>query len=403
MKKTLSLLLIICLLLASCQLSNEPLPNSPETSGQNSNETSFGKIKGIWISCYDHISTANKTENEYFAQVDEMFKKISETGFNTAFVHLRAFSDAFYKSDIFPYSSFIAEYEGAKLDFDPFEIILKAAKKHEISVHGWINPFRISNDSNPDNLSEKNPAKKIIDSGNQNEEICILSNGIYFNPSCTSNHKLITDGVREIISKYKIDGIHIDDYFYPSVDEAVDKKQYEQYVSDGGTLKLGEWRKANVNAFVAGLYSAVKSADPSLIFSISPAAKIEKNYAELYADCKLWLSQKGYADLIIPQIYFGFEHENYPFEVLLKQWGELQRCSETLLACGIAGYKCSSKDDFAGSGSEEWQTYTNILSRQIKEIENNRNYCGFVMYSYRDLNRTACAQEINNLKNAIKD
>ncbi|MBQ2847360.1 MAG: family 10 glycosylhydrolase [Clostridia bacterium] len=361
----------------------------------------LNELRGVWISCYDHISAAGKTKAEYRVLTDTMFKNIKDLGLNTAFVHLRAFSDAFYQSEIYPYSSYIAGKEGATLPFDPFAVMLESAKKYEISVHGWINPFRVSAKNDISLLSNKNPAKAIIDSGNTEGEICILSNGIYYNPSCTSNHQRIIDGVREIISKYDIDGIHIDDYFYPSISESVDKKQYSQYKAEGGTLTLSEWRKNSVNAFVSALYSAVKSADPSLVFSISPAAQLDKNLNEYYADCELWISKSGYADLIIPQIYFGFEHETLAFNSLLKKWSNLSRASGVKLACGIAAYKCSTKDKYAGTGATEWQNNTDILARQLKAIRNNKNYSGFVIFSYQDLTRSSCKAEIQNLKKAV--
>ncbi len=371
-------------------------PTKPAPSVQN-------ELRGIWISCFDHISAAGKTRAEYKAATDKMFSNIRDCGLNTAFVHLRAFSDAFYQSDIYPYSVYIAGKEGATLPFDPFAVMLESASQYGISVHGWINPFRVSTKKDPSLLSGKNPAKAILDSGNAEGEICILSNGIYYNPSCPSNHERIIDGVREIISKYDIDGIHIDDYFYPSTAAEVDKKQYAQYKAAGGTLSLSDWRRNCVNAFVSSLYSAIKSFDSSLVFSISPAAQLDKNLNELYADCELWLSKAGYADLIIPQIYFGFEHETQDFRFLLEKWSSISRASGVRLACGIAAYKCATNDKYAGSGASEWQNNTDILARQLKAIRNNKNYCGFVVFSYQDLTRNACKTEIRNLKKAVTE
>ena len=359
------------------------------------------EMRAIWISCYDYTSAAGKTRAEYKAVTDKMFKNIKDMGLNTAFVHLRAFSDAFYKSDIYPYSSYIAGKEGTSLSFDPFEVLLESARSFGISVHGWINPFRVSTQKDVSLISASNPAKKILDSGNTDGRICILSNGIYYNPAHTENHKMIIDGVREIINKYNIDGIHIDDYFYPSTSAEVDKIQYNKYRSEGGKASLSDWRISCVNAFVSALYSAVKSADPSLTVSISPAGSFEKNYNNYYADFKLWLSTPGYADMIIPQIYFGFEHETLDFNKLLTEWGKLKRHSGVQLVCGIAAYKCALKDSYAGSGSAEWQNNSDILARQLNCTRKNSNYCGFAMFSYQDLTRSACKTEIQNLKNVI--
>ena len=114
MKKLIPFILIIALLTSSCQQINYEVENK------------VSEIRGIWSSCYDHISAANKTEEEYKAETDEMFRIISDNGFNTAFIHLRAFSDSFYKSEIYPYSSYIAGSQGADLTFDPFEIMLES-------------------------------------------------------------------------------------------------------------------------------------------------------------------------------------------------------------------------------------------------------------------------------------
>ncbi len=398
MKKITALLLIICFLFASCQSENVEKNKNDSVHKENISE-----IRGIWISCYDHICADGKTREEYKCETDEMFRIIAEYSFNTAFVHLRAFSDAFYESEIYPYSAYIAGIEGASLSFDPFSVLLESAEKYGISVHGWINPFRISNQNDINVLSNINPAKEIIDSGNQNGEICILENGIYYNPSCTSNHKAIIDGVREIISKYDIDGIHIDDYFYPSTDERVDSIQYSKYKAEGGVLSLSQWRETNVNAFVSALYSAVKSENSNLIFSISPSAKISENKEKLYADCEMWLSHKGYADMIIPQIYFGFNHETADFKKLLMQWGNFRRNSSVRLLCGIGAYKCGYIDEYAGNGKNEWIENSDILARQISCIKENKNYIGFVLFSYKDLLRNESKAEIQNLKETVWD
>ena len=133
-------------------------PTAPATQPQ----PSALEMRAIWISCYDYTSAAGKTRAQYKAITDKTFRTIKSNGLNTAFVHLRANSDAFYKSSIFPYSVYIAGKEGASLPFDPFEVLLESAKANGISVHGWINPFRVSTQNKVANLSATNPAKKIL-------------------------------------------------------------------------------------------------------------------------------------------------------------------------------------------------------------------------------------------------
>lgn len=376
-------------------------PTEPVTQPKPQPKPEPVEMRAVWISCYDYTNAAGKTRAQYKAITDKMFKNIKDNGFNTAFVHLRANSDAFYKSDIFPYSVFIAGKEGASLSFDPFEVLLESAKANGISVHGWINPFRVNTKNDVNVLSGSNPAKKILDSGNIDGRVCVLANGIYYNPAHTENHKLILDGVREILNKYDVDGIHIDDYFYPSTSEEIDKIQYSAYKSSGGTLSLTKWRIANVNSFVSALYSTVKAIDSSLIVSISPSGQVDKTLNEAYADCRTWLKQSGYADVIIPQIYFGFDHQTQDFEKLLKQWSSLPRHSSVKLVCGIPAYKCAKADAYAGTGKDEWTQNTDVLARQLQSIRKNEEYSGFAVFSYGDLIRTACKTEIQNLKKEI--
>lgn len=395
MKKISSLLIIILFLLTACQQATKKDASPPQSASK------ADEIKAIWISCYDYVSAQGKTKKQYKDVTDKMLKTVKSKGFNTAFVHLRANSDAFYKSDIFPYSAYIAGKEGASLTFDPFEVLLESAKENGIAVHGWINPFRISMQNDAALLSNANPAKKIIDSGNQESRVCILSNGIYYNPAHQENHKLILDGVREIAKKYNIDGIHIDDYFYPSTETVIDEVQYNAYLNSGGMLSLTEWRVSVINSFVSSLYSTVKSIDASLTVSISPAGQIDATLEESYADCRTWLAQSGYADIVIPQIYFGFNHQTADFEMLLNQWGNLPRHSEVRLMCGLPAYKCAKTDQYAGSGKDEWTQNSDILARQLKAVRANNSYSGFAVFSYGDLERAACKTEISNLKEEI--
>lgn len=372
MKRIIPFFLIISVLLTSCQ-------------HQSNIENPESEIKAVWISCYDYICASGKTADEYKAITDEMFSNIAGKGLNTAFVHLRAFCDSFYQSDIFPYSEYIAGTQGGMLAFDPFEILLASAEKYNIEIHAWINPFRISYSTDISLLCDSSPAKKLIEQGNQNGEICVLESGIYLNPASPQAQKIVFDGIREILGKYQLSGIHIDDYFYPSTDEEIDKNQYSYYLASGGRLPLNEWRRENVNAFVAAMYSLIKSYGENITVSISPSGDIESNLNKHFADVALWLSQKGYADMIIPQIYFGFEHETQPFETLLHEWGKLKRNKNTVLLCGIAAYKSGKKDEYAGKGKNEWSENSDVVDRQIEAVRSNPNYGGYALFSYSDI------------------
>lgn len=399
LKKIIIPLLIIVFLFSGCQPKKvdikdiETITQIQTTAIAEVKEEEEKELRGIWISCYDIENSSKKSREEYKNIADDMFKRIAETGLDTAFIHMRAFADALYQSDIFPTSKYIAGERGARLDYDPFEVILESAEKHNISVHGWINPFRISYDNDPSLLCEDEISKKLIDENST--AVGILSSGIYFNPASTDAQKLILDGIKEILTKYDIDGIHIDDYFYPEDCEELDSSEFNAYASSGGTLEKADWRRATVDALVSAIYKTVKSFSPELIFSISPGARRDMNYDKLYADCEKWLSNEGYADWIIPQLYFGFEREKFDFNSLLEEWNSFERISSVKIACGLALYKVGTDE------SEEWANNNEVISAQIDAVR-SKKWNGFVIFSYSDLLRSKASASVDKFKERIK-
>ncbi len=342
------------------------------------------KLRGVWLSYAEIPSTVGVSKSEYRRKADEIFQNIRQAGLNTAFVHIRAFSDAFYPSQIFPSSAYIAGAQGAKLAYDPTAILIDSAKKHDIAFHAWINPFRIATHTDTQKLSPDNPARKILDSGNAGGAVCVLENGIYYNPACPDVHALIVDGVLEFLENHDVDGVHIDDYFYPSTDESIDCADYDKYCKSGGEMPLSQWRRDSINAFVCALYSAVKSSDAELVFSISPSGNITNNAEKLYADVESWLADDCYADLIIPQLYYGFEHSSLPFAKTADEWASLKG-ENVRLAAGIAVYKSGKEDVYAGEGVNEWVNNADVVRRQIEMIQSKESYCGYVLFSYEDI------------------
>jgi len=392
LKKIIIPLLIIVLLFSGCQPKKSEIP-IPEPTTQTPVEVNEEELHGIWISCYDIENSSGKSREEYSVIIDDMFRKISETGFDTAFIHMRAFSDALYQSELFPTSKYIAKSRGAKLEYDPFEVILESAEKYNVSVHGWLNPFRISYDNDPALLCEDEAAIKFINE--KSTAVGILDSGIFYNPASEEAQKLILDGIREILMKYDIDGIHIDDYFYPEDCEKLDSAEYEAYISSGGMLEKADWRRATIDAFVASIYKTVKSFSSELIFSISPAARKEYNYDVMFADCEKWLSNEGYADWIIPQLYFGFERKSFNFSTLLDEWDSYARINNIKIFCGLALYKAGTDE------SEEWLNNSEVISAQIDAVR-SKKWNGFVIFSYSDLERNEASASVEKIKERLR-
>lgn len=388
---------------SNCSNTTASDTNNNNVSNASSNDNEV--IKAVWINYYE-LSMKDKgggTKDSFTEKIKYMFSKVKALGLNTVIVHVRPFSDAFYCSDIYPFSKYITGTQGKNPGYDPLKIMCEQADNYELKIHAWINPYRVLYSTNFDELAKTNPARMWREDSNPDNDdwIIVTDSGIFYNPSVPEVQKTLIDGVREIIRKYDIDAIHMDDYFYPSTDESIDKAQYSKYLDCGGKRSIADWRRDNVNIFVSGLYSAINSENTNVRFGISPAGDIQKNYDMHYADIREWVSNSGYIDFIMPQLYYGFDNQSKPFKNVATQWSELMKDSEVKICYGLAIYKCGEIDELAGAGINEWKTNDDIISRQVAYLKTLPNYDGVILYSYKFLFTENSKNETNLLKNVI--
>ena len=204
----------------------------------------------------------------------------------------------------------------------------------------------------------------------------------YLNPGYKATVQLIADGVSEIVSNYNVDGVQIDDYFYPTTEAYFDSAAY---AASGTGKSLSEWRTGIINNMVRQLYSAVKSSNSTAVFGISPQGSIENNYNDLYADVKTWCSSSGYVDYILPQIYYGFNNSTLPYKDTCLAWSKMVTNPSVKLVIGLAPYKIGIADNWAGDGKYEWANSTDTLARQMSYAQTLSNYGGVAMYRYDSL------------------
>ncbi|MDR1465204.1 MAG: family 10 glycosylhydrolase [Oscillospiraceae bacterium] len=385
---SLLVLLLALTLLPGCPTAVPHRPSLPEEPSSSSAAKSSpavpgGELRGIWVSYFELTLPKDKSEAAFRAEYDRQFALLESFGLNAVFVHVRPFADSIYPSDLFPWSSILTGTQGKEPGFDPLAVLLELARAHHLQFHAWINPFRASQSDDKAKLSASHPARAHIDANDG--WVKLVDGRYYWNPALPEVQKLLLQGVREILERYDVDGVHIDDYFYPTTDPDFDRPQYEAYRTQGGALGLGDWRRENVSAFVAGLYAEVKQLRPAVVVSISPSSRISLNREELYADVERWAAQPGFADWLIPQIYFGFTHEKHPFEDMAKSWADLTADGPTRMAVGLAAYKIGTKDANAGTGSAEWQQSGDILARQVRFLRDQPGCDGFVIFSYQGL------------------
>ena len=402
-KRAVCIVLIIIISAAFYSCKNDNIIT--ENKNGNRNETDI--VYAVWLN-YNELSMINeadKSEQAFRNKATGILENCADNGINRIFVQVRPFCDAFYKSDVFPSTVYLSGLQGEYIGYDALEIICDIARQYNIEIDAWINPYRVSFNTDCSTLSADNPAAIWIEQG-RSDIVKVTDNGIYFNPSSYQAQKLVLDGVREIIENYPVSGIHIDDYFYPTTDEGFDSAEYNDYIKNGGKLSLDDWRRDNVNSLIEQIYNTVHSYNEKLIFSVSPCGDVEKNYENYYADVALWMSENGYCDMIIPQLYYGFENENKPFTKTLDRWLSLKRDENVKLLAGLAFYKYGSEDSFAGSGRNEWLKSDDIISRQIRYILSIEGVNGFSLYSFSYLfpenNDEICKKELQIIKSVLE-
>ena len=385
------ILIIFLLLLVYIFIKEENLERKEETLEK----------RAVFIS---YIELGNnlrgKSSKDMKETINNMIKNIDNFGFNMIILQIRSFSDAIYKSNIYPSSRSVVNKEGETLHFDILKYFIKESHNKKIELHAWINPYRISNTTDISIISKDNPAYKLLNTNN----IKIIDNvGIYYNPASSKVETLILKGIDEVIKNYDVDGIHFDDYFYPKSSD-IDKDEYEKAKEVNNNLTLQEFRLNTISSLIKKTYNLIKNYDKSILFGISPDGNIDNNYNSNYVDTRLFCTESGYIDYIMPQVYYGFLNSTKPFEETIKSWNNLITNKIDLIPA-LAFYKTGNIDKYAKDGVNEWIEYNNIISREVLLSRELSNYNGFALFRYdsifgSNLTETSFLEK-ENLKNIL--
>ncbi|MGN0242627.1 MAG: family 10 glycosylhydrolase [Lachnospiraceae bacterium] len=386
--------------------------NANHTDDTNTIITTEEEVRGMWISYLDFSSNV-KTEEEFQNMVNTMFDRCVECNMNAVIVQVRPFADALYSSQYYPWSEYASGTQGADPGYDPLAYMVEAAHARELDIHAWLNPYRVTGTYSGSvanaigALSEDNQARIWYESDDDTRKRNVLAYNkqIYFNPASSDVQKLVVNGVKEIVTNYKVDGIHFDDYFYPTfstsnVETSFDAQEYETYVEEasGTPMTIAQWRRNNVNTLVKKVHKAIKNINKECRFGISPAANLTNLRSDLqyYVDVDTWVQSDSYVDYICPQIYWGFENGAYSYDVVLSQWTTLLTGSPVSLYVGIPAYKAGTNN------TAEWADNNDILKRQIETGRKSGGVSGYFFYRYGDFNRSTMKKELKNLLNVLK-
>lgn len=309
-------------------------------------------------------------------------------GLNTVIAQVRPFGDALYRSTLFPWSHLCTGVQGQDPGFDPLDVLITEAHSRGLSLEAWVNPYRLRSSAKmPPALAENNLANV------HPEWVCAVGEGLYLNPAIPEAADYVVKGVAELVQNYAVDGIHFDDYFYPTTDAALDAAQF----AASGAGDLAAWRRQNVTALVKAAHDAVKAADPTLRFGVSPQGNPDNDLGQQYSDVKAWLAAEGenaVVDYLCPQIYWGCGYTlqsgstRFAFENIVPEWLAMPRAASTALYFGLGAYRIGEGDGGANEDSQSQWCTGSALARQVESLH-SLGAGGWALYRYDSLFRSA--------------
>ena len=294
------------------------------------------EFRGVWIAAVanmDWPSEPGLPPDSQRAELVRMFDRARELGLNVVILHIRPAADALYASELEPWSEYLTGEQGKPPEpfYDPLEFAVQEAHARGLELHAWFNPYRARHPSARGGLA----ATHI----NRTNAALVKRYGSYLwmDPGEDAVRQRSIDVVVDVVRRYDVDGVHIDDYFYPYRELGPDGREldfpdsvsYAKYRAAGGTLERGDWRRANVDRYVREMYEAVKREKPWVKVGISPIGTWRPGghpqlrgfdaYEQIYADSRKWLVE-GWLDYLVPQLYWPIARTDVSFPVLLDWW-----------------------------------------------------------------------------------
>jgi uncharacterized lipoprotein YddW (UPF0748 family) len=346
------------------------------------------EFRGVWVATVDNIDWPSKGNYYSDSQKTEFIKLLDmhqRNGMNAMIVQIRPATDAFYPSQYEPWSEFLTGKQGQPPVpyYDPLEFMVAETHKRGMEFHAWMNPYRAVFNIGTSSIAP-NHITRIYPNW-----FLTYGDKKYFDPGNKEVQQFVTNVVKDVVSRYAVDAVHFDDYFYPyriAGKEFPDNAKYLQY---GNGMNKDDWRRSNVDSIILMLSKTIKKENPKCQFGISPfgvwrnddkdpdGSKTkagQTNYDDLYADILLWL-KNGWIDYVAPQLYWEFGHKAAPYEVLLDWWSKHTYGRNCYIGLGI--YKANS--------NSAWKDISQ-LPRQIEALRNTPNIQGMIFFSSRSFN-----------------
>jgi uncharacterized lipoprotein YddW (UPF0748 family) len=344
------------------------------------------EFRGVWLTTVnnsDWPSRPGLPPDEQKRELIAILDCIAATHLNVVVMHIRPNSDAFYQSDIEPWSDYLSADLGTPPDpyYDPLAFAIEEAHKRGLELHAWLNPYRTRHPltiplSSPQHIALQHP-----------EFVHQYGRMWWLDPGEPEVRAYIVRIVRDIVKRYDVDAIHFDDYFYPYPEKDVPFPDDESYAKWNGGLSRDEWRRENVNLLIMDVSRAIKEEKPRVWFGVSPFGiwrpKHPRHvrgldaYAQIYADSKKWL-QAGWVDYLTPQLYWGTQAPQQRFSELLRWWRR-QNTLRIHLWPGLGAHRVANGRPNAFTADE--------IVDQINLIRRGTNDPGWILFTMNVLMR----------------
>ena len=346
------------------------------------------EFRGVWIASVDNIDWPLKGMTNPDSQRTEFIRQLEmhqSNGMNAVIVQVRPAADAFYPSQLEPWSQWLTGVQGQPPFpyYDPLEFMIKETHKRGMEFHAWCNPYRAdfkigASSIAPNHVTKIHP-EWFLDYGDKK----------YFDPASKEVQKFVVKVVTDIVHRYDVDAIHMDDYFYPYRIAGKEFPDDDSYKKSKSRLNKDDWRRSNVDTIMKMIAIAIKKEKPWVQFGISPfsvwrnkdkdprgsdSKAGQTNYDDLYADILLWLKEK-WVDYVAPQLYLEIGHDKIDYAKMLEWWSKNSYGRNLYIGLGI--YR---------SGSNAAWRNPNELPNQIKLLRQYPNVQGGIYFSSKSFN-----------------
>lgn len=353
-------------------------------------QTNF-EFRGVWIATVENIDWPSKkglSVDDQKAEFIHVLDMHQRNGMNAIFMQIRPAGDAFYPSQYEPWSEYLMGKQGLPPTpfYDPLAFMITETHKRGMEFHAWLNPYRAvfnvtKSSIAPSHITKIHP-----------EWFLTYGTTKFFNPGLQEVRNLVSNIVKDLVTRYDLDGIHMDDYFYPyriTGKEFPDQKTYEQ---SGSKLNKDDWRRSNCDSIIKQLYLTIRAANPHVKFGISPfgvwrnksqdpigsnTKAGQTNFDDLYADILLWL-KLGWIDYVVPQLYWERGHKLCDYDTLLAWWNEHTYGKHLYIGHGI--YRVNT--------NAAWKD-KNEIPKQIQALRQYSTTQGSVYFSSKNFETNA--------------